>query len=455
MIISEYNFSLSALGRAVADDDWAKHCDVAMVKRKIKISETIVCFSDFVKIFFILLFYVVFYLYARVGFSCIIKNMQIIPVASGKGGVGKSLLSANLAIALGQAGKRVLLADLDLGASNLHLVIGQTAPKTGIGTYLTGQTPFKDTIQPTDYENVWFIAGDSEIPGLTSLHASKKNELIREFLAQDYDYLILDLGAGSHLTILDMFLLSPQGIIVSAPTVTATLNGYLFLKNLVFRMMYNTFKKGTPAHSYLETLKKDSASLQRLYIPRLVDALEKVDPENTALFRSRMAEFHPRLVLNMIDDPKDTDRANKIRRSCQEFLGLNLEHLGVMYRDTLQDKALASRLPIIIYKPQALVSQGIYRIAEKILHSETITFDKDYDITQASDTSFQIASEEAGEDFSQKMAYVQELMGSGTFTAGELAETIKQQQYEITQLKTENLFLKKKLVDAARQGYKI
>ncbi|MBQ5646286.1 MAG: P-loop NTPase, partial [Treponema sp.] len=49
--------------------------------------------------------------------------MQIIPVASGKGGVGKSLLSANLAIALGQAGKKVVLVDLDLGASNLHLAI--------------------------------------------------------------------------------------------------------------------------------------------------------------------------------------------------------------------------------------------------------------------------------------------------------------------------------------------
>ena len=59
--------------------------------------------------------------------------MQIIPVASGKGGVGKSLLSANLAIALGQAGKKVVLADLDLGASNLHLVIGQNSPKKGIG----------------------------------------------------------------------------------------------------------------------------------------------------------------------------------------------------------------------------------------------------------------------------------------------------------------------------------
>ncbi|HBB13754.1 MAG TPA: ATP-binding protein, partial [Treponema sp.] len=101
--------------------------------------------------------------------------MQIIPVASGKGGVGKSLLSANLAIALGQAGKKVLLVDLDLGASNLHLVIGQPSPKIGIGTYLTGQSQFSEIITKTDYENVDFIAGDSEIPGLTTLRASKKN----------------------------------------------------------------------------------------------------------------------------------------------------------------------------------------------------------------------------------------------------------------------------------------
>ena len=70
--------------------------------------------------------------------------MQIIPIASGKGGVGKSLLSANLAISLGKAGKKVLLVDLDLGASNLHLVIGQQAPKKGIGTFLTGCAVVRD-----------------------------------------------------------------------------------------------------------------------------------------------------------------------------------------------------------------------------------------------------------------------------------------------------------------------
>ena len=381
--------------------------------------------------------------------------MQIIPIASGKGGVGKSLLSANLAIALGQAGKKVIIADLDLGSSNLHLVIGQKAPKAGIGTFLTGQTPFEELIQPTEYENVSFIAGDSEIPGLTSLKVSQKNELIKNFTKLDADYLILDLGAGTHLTILDMFLLSPQGIVVSAPTVTATLNGYLFLKNIVFRMMYNTFRKGSPAYKYLETLKTDSASLQRLYIPKLIETLEQKDPENTALFKKRMQEFHPRLVMNMIDDPKDAEKANKIRHSCQQYLGLDIEHLGVIYRDTMQDKALSSRLPVVVYKPQAIISQAIYRIADKIMQSETLSFDDAYDMTKAADTSFDIANEEAADDFGQKMSYVEELAGTGALTAGELAEVLKQQQYEITQLRAENNLLKKKLVEAASKGFKV
>ena len=381
--------------------------------------------------------------------------MQIIPVASGKGGVGKSLLSANLAIALGQAGKRVLLADLDLGASNLHLVIGQNSPKTGIGTFLSGQSDFASSIEQTDYENVSFIAGDSELPGLTSIKASKKNELIRQFLSVDADYLILDLGAGTHLTILDMFLLSPQGIIVTAPTVTATLNGYLFLKNVVFRMMYNTFKKGTAAYDYVEALKKDPKALQKLYIPKLMDSIEKVDPKNAQLFRSRMAEFRPRMIMNLIDDPKDADRAQKIRHSCQEFLGLNIEHLGVIYRDTFQDKALAARLPVIIYKPQSIIAQAIYRISEKIIHSETLKFDDDYDVFEVAENSFQIASEEAEEGFNQRMSYVEDLVGSGALTMSELAETIKQQQYDITALRTENNLLKKKLLEAAKKGYKV
>ena len=383
--------------------------------------------------------------------------MQIIPIASGKGGVGKSLLSANLAIALGKAGKKVLLADLDLGASNLHLVIGQQAPKKGIGTFLTGSEDFESIITDTDYENVRFIAGDSEIPGMSSIKTAQKNSLIKKLLKCDADYLILDLGAGTHLSILDFFLLSPQGIIVTAPTVTATLNGYLFLKNAVFRMMYNTFKKGSAGYDYLKKLRSDSSSLQRLYIPKLVEELQKADPENAEIFIKRKAQFRPRLIMNCIDNPVDAEKAQKIRRSCSQYLGLNLEHLGVIYRDGLQDRALASRLPVIVYKPQAVISQAIFRIAERILESETVQFDSKYEITsdEEGSDSFQIASEEALDDYSAKMAYVEELLGTGALTAGELAETVKMQQMELNQLKKENTLLKSKLLKAAQQGFKM
>jgi flagellar biosynthesis protein FlhG len=378
--------------------------------------------------------------------------MQIIPVASGKGGVGKSLLSANLSIALAQAGKKVLLADLDLGASNLHLVLGIQAPRYGIGTFLTGAAPFESALIPTSYPNLTFIPGDSEIPGLTALKAAQKASLTKHFLAFDADYLILDLGAGTHLGILDFFLMSPQGIVVTAPSVTATLNAYLFLKNAVFRLMYSCFRKGSPAWDCLEKMKADGSSLQRMYIPKIIEEVSKVDPENARKFRERTADFHPRLVMNMIDNPKDADKALKIRRSCKEYLNIELDHLGVIYRDNVQDTALASRLPIIAYKPQSILSQAIYRIADKILQSETENFG---DFPGGSDESFQTAEMEATIDFDSKMSYVEELVGSGALSMGDLAETIKSQQFEISNLRKENTLLKTKIAQAIQQGYRL
>lgn len=378
--------------------------------------------------------------------------MQIIPVASGKGGVGKSLLSANLAIALGQAGKRVLLVDLDLGASNLHLVLGVASPPTGLGTFLTGNTPFEKVVLETSYENVSFIPGDSEIPGLTSLRAPQKASLTKNLVSSDADYLILDLGAGTHTGILDFFLLSNAGIVVTAPTVTATLNAYLFLKNTVFRMMFTSFKRGSPARKWLEDIKNDSTSLQRMYIPKILKEVSRIDPESAKIFLTRMKAFRPRLVMNMIDDPKDADKALKIRRSCKEYLTIDLEHLGVIYRDAAQDTALASRLPVIAYKPQSLLSQAIYRIADKILQS---TAEEVSDFSSFTDESFQSAEMEASIDFDSRMDYVEDLIGSGALSMGDLAETIKTQQYELSVLRRENTLLKHKISQAIQQGYRI
>jgi flagellar biosynthesis protein FlhG len=142
----------------------------------------------------------------------------------------------------------------------------------------------------------------------------------------------------------------------------------------------------------------------------------------------------------------------KIRRSCEEYLDLKIEHLGVMYRDALQDVALASRLPITLYKPQSVLSQAIFRIAEKILQSEEESILPD---EKQIEESFQEAELEAEADFENKMDYVGDLLHSGALNQGDLIETVKSQQIEISKLKKENSFMKMKLLQAFHQGYKV
>lgn len=379
--------------------------------------------------------------------------MHIVPIASGKGGVGKSLVAANLSIALAESGRRVVLADLDLGASNLHVMLGLSSVGRGVGTWLSApNAEFSDILLATDYPNLRFIPGDAEIPGLANIASQQKNRLIKKLLSLDADYLVLDLGAGTGANILDFFLTASQGIVVTAPALTATLNAYLFLKNAVFRLMWTTFKKGTAAYSYLEGLRKDGSSLQKAYVPAILEQIGRIDPENRAVFDAKAAKFRPRLIMNMLEDPKDAEKAQKIRRSSRQYLNLDVEHLGILYRDDLQDIALGSRIPILRYKPQSVLSQAIYRMADKLISCE------DAGEAPLSDTymddTYQTAEMEAEIDFSAKVEYIEDLLHSGSLTMGDLVETVKSQQFEIGQLKKENQFLKSKLVKAFSQGFK-
>lgn len=379
--------------------------------------------------------------------------MRVVPIASGKGGVGKSLLAANMAIALAESGRRVVLADLDLGASNLHVILGQTGARRGIGTWLSvSGMEFSEILLDTDVANLRFVPGDAEIPGLANISSLQKNRLVKSLLSIDTDYLVLDLGAGTSSNILDFFLMGPTGIVVTAPALTATLNAYLFLKNAMFRLMWTTFKRGSKAWTALEALRKDGSSLQKAYIPAIIDEIALADPESAAAFADRTARFRPRLVMNMLEDPKDAEKAQKIRRSCKEYLNLDLEHLGVIYRDDLQDIALGSRIPIIRYKPQSVLSQAVYRIADKILSTEGED-DSPLETTYL-DESFQSAEMEAEIDFEAKVAYVEDLLHTGALSHGDLVETVKIQALEIGQLRKENRLLKHKLAKAIGQGFK-
>ncbi|MGL1893783.1 MAG: P-loop NTPase [Spirochaetaceae bacterium] len=377
--------------------------------------------------------------------------MHIIPIASGKGGVGKSLVAANLSIALAQTGRKIVIVDLDLGGSNLHVILGQMGSLKGIGTYMTNpELTFDDIILETSYKNLSFIAGEAEVPGMANLKVSQKKKIISKLLKIEADYLIIDLGAGTSLDIMDFFLMSGRGLIVTSPTLTANLNAYLFLKNVSFRVLHNCFPPKSAGGKYLTQLKKDGHSMQRVYIPKLVEQLEKIDPENCEIYRNKIVGLRPRLILNMMEEPKDASKASKLRLSSREYLGLDMEHLGVIYRDDVQIKALNSRLPVIKYKPGSVLSQAIYRIADKLIEEEDLEDDTIF--SNDLDNSYKEAELEAETDFESRMEFLGDLLYTENLSVSDLIETVKSQQYEISQLKKENNLLKSKLVKFLKNG---
>ncbi len=316
--------------------------------------------------------------------------MVILPVGSGKGGVGKSLLAANLSIALADAGRRVVLADLDLGASNLHTMLGIRGVREGIGTFLSvPRMAFADILLPTEYPGLAFIPGDAEVPGAANLKPGQRRRLVRHLESLDCDYLVLDLGPGTGSGTLEFFLLADSGIVVTTPALTAILNAYLFLKNAVFRIMYDASPRESRAFEILESLRRESGALQKAYVPRILQRIAAEDPEAGRAVGERLARFRPLLVLNMLEQPGDVDRADRLRRSAREYLGVEIAHLGVMYSDALQGVALSSRLPLIRYKPRSVLAQAVSRIAAKLLGPGA----------GQADESFHAAEEEAEGDF--------------------------------------------------------
>jgi flagellar biosynthesis protein FlhG len=132
-----------------------------------------------------------------------------------------------------------------------------------------------------------------------------------------------------------------------------------------------------------------------------------------------------------------------------------MEHLGVMYYDHAQEVALGSRLPIVVYKPNSVLSQAIYRVADKLTQKYEESGGGGLLDMESLDQSYQVAEMEAEIDFDMKARDMEDLLHSGALTKGDLIDTIKAQQYEIQSLKKENNLLKHRLMKAMNEGFTV
>ena len=159
-------------------------------------------------------------------------------VGGGKGGVGKSVIAANLGVALARLNRRVVLFDADLGGANLHTFFGMSNPSTGLGNFLSKKAGKLEEISvETPVERLRLISGAGAGLETANLKYSQKTKILRHIRMLDADHVVVDIGAGSSFNVLDFFLAADRGILVVVPEPTSIENAYHFLKAAFYRTM--------------------------------------------------------------------------------------------------------------------------------------------------------------------------------------------------------------------------
>ncbi len=252
--------------------------------------------------------------------SGLIKEPKIINIVSGKGGVGKSLLSVNLAISLSERNRKVLLFDADIGFGSVEILLGSTVKKT-LKDYFRKSSSLDDILTHSEY-GIDILSSGLDVEDLVYFNVGDKSQLYRDFInvTRRYDYIILDFPPGYNESLENFYEASDFLVVVSTPEPTSLINTYTFIK---------------------------------------VMAVKGVDPK----------ELH--LVMNMVKDLKEGRRTiDKLVGVIERFIGVSITATHVMKYDSIVKRSVIQQKPFVLYKRTAQPSLAVYRITNMILREK-------------------------------------------------------------------------------------
>ncbi len=249
-----------------------------------------------------------------------LPNARVITVTSGKGGVGKSSLSINLAIQFSRQGKKVVVFDADFGLANIEVMLG-IRPKYNLADLMFRGKELKDIISEGP-ENVQFISGGSGIQELASMNRDQVMYLTRKLVELDSyaDVIIIDTGAGISDSVLEFVMASSEVILVATPEPTSITDAYALLKALSKKAQFSK--------------------------------------ETTCI----------KMVSNKVKSSSDGDILfEKMNAVANRFLNIPLKYLGPIPVDEQISKAVMRQKPICVTNPDSPAARAMQSITDKLL----------------------------------------------------------------------------------------
>ena len=293
-------------------------------------------------------------------------HTRVYTVGGGKGGTGKSFTTANLGTILAQQGNKVLLVDLDLGASNLHTFLALGKPQISLKQYLEKNVnDIKDVILETTQPNLSIISSSGCSLEIANLYYAQKIKLIRAINKLSYGYIFIDLGSGTHFNTLDFYLISNHGILITTPEPVSMENMFRFIKSIYLRKLKAVFKDNGLNIICRDYLNNATES----YVASFSDIIKFVrqyDEENNTRIEGYIKDERIGLILNQFRWQVDKEFGQKITKICNKHLYFNYHFLGTISSDSkIADATMNNRVFVKEYS-DAKAATEINNIARAI-----------------------------------------------------------------------------------------
>lgn len=288
----------------------------------------------------------------------------LIAVGGGKGGVGKSVVSLNLAYALSQLGSRVLLVDADLGAANLHSMCGIDHPGATLQAFIDKRVEtLEELIMPTGYRGLSLVPGSGAVLGAANIGHGQKVKLLRHIRKLDSEVVVIDVGAGVNFNAIDFYSVADLQLTVARPQLTSLQNGYSFLKGAVFRRFAEMAREEN-----LEDL--FTRSTTRGETERVTDLIGRIASENEALANRMRASLRARrggIIGNQMESPGQANVLHALSRMLRDFLGVESPVLAALCTNTRINRSVTKRMPFLSEKISDADATALLTLAERLL----------------------------------------------------------------------------------------
>ena len=299
------------------------------------------------------------------------SRRQIWSLGGGKGGIGKSLLTASLGFQLARMGKRVVLVDADLGGANLHTCLGLPGPDRTLADFIQRRSErIEDVTVETGFSGLRLISGASDL-GAANINYAQKTRILNRIRALDVDIVLIDLGAGTSFNILDFFLLADQAILTVVPEPTSIENGYRFIKSALYRRL----RTAAPHEGVRRIVDAALDPKNPLAIKTPLDLMALVEREHkdaVGVLTREMAAFHPRFVLNQVRDANDLAIGHQLVAACARHLGVKAAYSGFVHYDDAVWQSVRRRKLFMVDAPTTTAAQEIRQLARTLLQGESL-----------------------------------------------------------------------------------